>query len=96
MGGVTPSAFIHENTAAALQYAVNSKLSDPELSENHLIINFGQLGLKLSLVNISNVKENPEDEKSKFFPKVTALHDKFYNNVSGQQLDYCFLNYAIG
>lgn len=45
-----PSAFVHENTAAAVYYAVNSKFDNLDYKENLLIINVGGQGTNLSLV----------------------------------------------
>lgn len=52
-----PSAFVFENSAAAVYYAVNHNLKEG-YNENILFLNIGQGGMKLSLVNVSVDKEN--------------------------------------
>ncbi len=95
LAGFTTSAFIHENTAAAVYNAVNKKYSDPNLDLNMIIVNIGSLGTKISLVNTKNIKKNPNDENSEFYPQVTNLHDFYSPEFSGYLMDYCFSNYAL-
>lgn len=53
LAGMSPSQYIHENTAAAVYYSVTQSLT-PEYNENLLFVNIGQLGVKLSLINVKN------------------------------------------
>lgn len=78
LGEMNPIAFVHENTAAAVYFAVNSQINDPEYDKNILFINLGSSGSKLSLIRVHSVKE-----KESFYPQVESLHDKFYSEFSG-------------
>ena len=81
LANLFPSAFIYENTAAAVFYAVNSKL-EKDFNKNLLFINIGSGGIKLSIVNIYVNEEE--------VPVVKNLIDKFYYQFSGYQIDHCF------
>lgn len=59
MADLYPSAFVHENTAAAVYFAFNSKLDDPKYDTNILFINIGSLGTKISIVRVQNVLDDP-------------------------------------
>lgn len=41
LSGMTPTAFVTENTAAAVYHALNTQFPDPEMDENFLIVNIG-------------------------------------------------------
>ena len=56
MTDLYPSAYVLENTCAAVYYAMNHNLKE-EYNQNLLFVNIGQGGMKLSLVNISVDKE---------------------------------------
>lgn len=59
MADLYPSAFVHENTAAAIYFAFNSKLDDPTYDSKILFINIGSLGTKLSIVRVKNAYDDP-------------------------------------
>ena len=69
LGNLYPSAFIFENTAAAVYYAVNSSL-EKDFNKNILFINIGSGGIKLSIVNVYLHEDG--------YPVVKNLIDKFY------------------
>lgn len=52
MSGMTPTAFVSENTAATVFYALNNPLNGVDANENILIINIGTLGVKINVMNI--------------------------------------------
>lgn len=95
MADLYPSAFVHENTAAAVYYALNSQFSNPEHDENILFINIGDLGTKMSLLRVWNSLDKPEKPDAGFHPEVSGLVDKFYPEFSGHNLGYCFSNLAL-
>ena len=90
LAGFSPLAFVHENTAAAVYHAVNSKFEDENMNDNILIINIGSQGTKLSLINFMNKKVDEE-----IFPEITVLADFYSTLFSGHSLDYCFSNFAL-
>ena len=92
---MTPTAFVSENTAAAVFYALSHHSLKPDINENVLIINIGALGVKVNVMNIENMKEDPAKEDSVIYPKVTKVYDKLFSNFNGSQLDYCFMNYTL-
>ena len=95
MAGMTPTAFVSENTAATVFYALNNHSLQPDINENILIINIGTLGVKVNVMNIQNVREDPKNENSTIYPKVTKLYDKYFSEFNGNQMDYCFMNYTL-
>ena len=90
-----PSAFVHENTAAAIYYAFNSKLDDPSYDSKILIINIGSLGVKMSIVRVKNAYDDPTKLEGGFHQEVHSLIDKFYSEFSGHYLDHCFSNMVL-
>lgn len=90
LSGFSPLAFVHENTAASVYHAVNSKFDDENMDENILVINIGSLGSKLSLVNFVNKKVEEE-----IYPEITVLADSYSTIFSGHLLDYCFSNFSL-
>ena len=95
MAGMTPTAFVSENTAATVFYALNNHSLKPDINENILLINIGTLGVKINVMNIENIKEDPAKEDSIIYPKVTKIYDKFFSSFNGNQLDNCFMNYTL-
>lgn len=90
-----PSAFVHENTASMVYYALNMKQEDPNYKENFLMINVGGLGTKMSLIEVKNTLDKPDKKEGPFHPEVTSKVDKFYPAFSGHNLDYCFSNIVL-
>lgn len=92
---MTPTAFVSENTAASVFYALSHHSLKPDINENVLLINIGASGVKINVMNIENMKEDPSKEDSVIYPKVTKVYDRFFSNFNGNKLDYCFMNYTL-
>lgn len=95
MSDLHPSAFVHENTAAAVYYAFNAKLDDPKYNQNILFLNFGSLSTKLSLIQVKNSPDNSTLPEGPFHQEVHNLLDKTYSEFSGHLIDHCFSNMVL-
>lgn len=89
--GLTPLAFIHENTAAALHYGIERK----DENKNHTVIfyNLGSTSLKVSLVEYSMESSNEKSEKNKKYESFTVLADAWEENVGGLVFDMNLANW---
>lgn len=95
LGGFTPAAFIHENSAAMVYHAMDSKPTTEESTENVLIVNVGSLGTKLSLIRLESASETTGANTTTFHPVVTVIKDVYNASFSGYLLDMCLADFAL-
>ena len=97
LGGLTPSGFVHENSAAMVYSAMDRPASDtPVTEENVLVVNIGSLATKLSLVKVEYLPDgNPKDNSTQYHPSVTVIKDTYNTSFSGHLLDKCLADYAL-
>lgn len=85
LAGLNPLSFIHENTAAALYYAIERK--DENKTHTVLFYNLGSTSLKVSLVEFSMENSTEKNEKNKKYESFTVLADAWEENVNGYLFD---------
>lgn len=97
LAGLTPSAFVHENSAAMVYSAMDRPASStPTPEENVLVVNIGSLATKLSLVKVESIPDgNRDDNSTQYHPSVTVLKDSYNTSFSGHLLDKCLADYAL-
>lgn len=97
LGGLTPSAFVHENTAAMVYNSMDRQDSDtPQKEEDILVINVGSMATKLSLVRVEYAPNgDPALNTTRYHPSITTTKDAFSTAFSGHLLDVCLADYAL-
>lgn len=97
LAGLTPSAFVHENTAAMVYSSMDRPETEtPQKEESVVVINVGSYSTKLSLVRVDYVANgNPAAKTTKFQPMVTTLKDVHSTVFSGHLLDVCLAEFAL-
>jgi molecular chaperone DnaK (HSP70) len=97
LAGLTPSAFVHENTAAMVYSSMDRPESEtPQKEENIVVINVGSYATKLSLVRIDYVPNgDPALNTTRYHPMVTGVKDVHSSAFSGHLLDVCLAEFAL-
>lgn len=97
LAGFSPSAFVHENTAAMVYSSMDRPDSDtPQKEEDVLVINVGSMATKLSLVRVEYVPNgDPKANTTKWHPSVTGTKDFHSTAFSGHLLDVCLAEFAL-
>lgn len=97
LAGFSPSAFVHENTAAMVYSSMDRPDSDTQQKEEDvLVINVGSMATKLSLVRVEYVPNgDPKANSTRWHPSVTGTKDFHSTAFSGHLLDVCLADYAL-
>lgn len=91
LAGMKVLGLIHENTAAALYFAID-RLPVPE---NILFVNIGSAGSKLSFVSYRNDTITSKTNTTETLPSVVVIEDIYTDKISGNVVDVCMANYAL-
>lgn len=91
LAGFKVLGLVHENTAAALYYAIDR----PSVPENILFVNVGSAGTKLSLVSYRNDNITSKANVTETLPSVVVIDDIYSDKVSGHVIDDCMGEYAL-
>lgn len=97
LGGMTPSAFVHENTAAMVYSSMDRPETEtPQKEEDVVVINVGSFATKLSLVRVEYVPNgDPALNTTRYQPLVRGIKDVHSNAFSGHLLDVCLADFAL-
>lgn len=97
LAGLTPSAFVHENTAAMVYSSMDRPETEtPQKEENVVVINVGSYATKLSLVRVDYVPNgDPALNTTRYQPMVTGVKDLHSTAFSGHLLDVCLAEFAL-
>lgn len=91
LASLKPLAFVHENTAAALYYAIERK--DENKTHTVLFYNLGSTSLKVTLVEFTMENSTERgDPKGKKYESFTVLADA-WEDVGGYQFDLNLANW---
>ena len=82
---MNPLAFIHENTAAALYYAIDRK--DENKTHTVIFYNLGATALKVALVEFKMENSTEKHEKNKKYESFNVIADAWDDNVNGVLFD---------
>jgi hypoxia up-regulated 1 len=95
LGGLKPLGFVHENSAAAVYYAIDRKPENSTESENTLFVNIGSLGTKLSLIKFHSTNQTLISNQTLVLPTVSVVKDQYFHKFSGHLLDVCLGDFAL-
>lgn len=85
LAGLTPLAFIHENTAAALYYAIERK--DENKTHTVIFYNLGSGSLKVSIAEFKMENSTEKFDKNKKYESFTVLAEAWEEDVNGYLFD---------
>ena len=97
LAGMTPLAFVHENTAAIVYNSMDKSPSTEQLKdETVFVINVGAFATKLSLMKIESIANGAGATNSTvYIPSIKVIKDAFNITFSGHLLDECLANFGL-
>jgi molecular chaperone DnaK (HSP70) len=92
LAGLKPTAFVHENTAAAIRQAINTKVTKDTTLFQVIYINIGNSGAKISLIEFDKIKPKKTTSADQFLLNVKVIDDYFDGELGSIQIDKCLYN----
>lgn len=91
LAGMKVLGVVHENTAAALYYAIDRA----PVPENILFVNVGASSARISLISYRNDTVANKGNVTETLPSVVVIDDIYSEKVSGHIIDDCMSRYAL-